>query len=62
MKNYEDVVKERYNQQSYDSKSVLDNIYAPINPIGFYGEFKAAQILSDFVKLLNNRRGTGFIY
>ena len=53
MKDYKTIVNDRYDQQQYDSKAVLNNIYSPINPVGFYGEFKAAQILSDFIKMLD---------
>ena len=53
MKDYKTIVNDRYDQQQYDSKAVLNNIYSPINPVGFYGEFKAAQILSDFIKMID---------
>lgn len=56
MKNYETVVRTRYNQQKYDSKSILKNIYSPINAMGFYGELKAYQILYEFVNMLYSRK------
>lgn len=55
MKNYKVVVRERYDKQKYDKKGIMNNIYAPINPVGFYGEFKAAQILRKFVLMLNSQ-------
>nr|WP_302141919.1 class I SAM-dependent methyltransferase [uncultured Schaedlerella sp.] len=58
MKNYKRVVKERYDRQRYDGKGMLKDIYSPINPVGFYGEFKAAQVLSDFVNRISKDRGT----
>lgn len=55
MRNYKKVIEERYDRQKYDGRGIKKNMYAPVNPVGFYGEFKAAQILSDFVSLLNKR-------
>lgn len=52
MRNFKTVIRERYNQQMYDSSSLLNNIYAPVNSIGFYGELKAHQILFEFVNML----------
>lgn len=52
MKSYKEVVKERYDKDRYDGKAVKDNIYSLINPVGFYGEYKAAQILSRFVSAI----------
>lgn len=53
MKEYEKVIAERYDKQIYEGNEIKNNIYAPINPIGFYGEFKAAKILYDLVNMLN---------
>lgn len=53
MKEYEKVIAERYDKQSYDGDGIKNNIYAPINPVGFYGEFKAAKILLDLVNMVN---------
>lgn len=55
MRSYKKVIEERYDKQRYDGRGIKNNMYAPVNPIGFYGEFKAAQILKDFVLLLNKR-------
>ena len=52
MKNYQTVIEERYDKQQYNGTGILKNMYAPINPVGFYGEFKSAQILSDLVSML----------
>ncbi len=57
MRSYKRVVKERYDRQQYDGKSIKKNLYSLINPVGFYGELKAAQILKDFVNLLYEKRG-----
>ena len=51
MKNYQTVIEERYDEQKYDGYGILKNMYAPINPVGFYGEYKSAQILSDLISL-----------
>lgn len=51
MKSYKRVVKERYDRQRYDGKGIINDIYSPVNPVGFYGEFKSAQILMDFVNM-----------
>ncbi|MCI9592694.1 MAG: class I SAM-dependent methyltransferase [Lachnospiraceae bacterium] len=56
MKNYEAVVRGRYNRQKYDSSSVRNNKYMPINPTGFYGEFKANQVLFEFINMLYYRK------
>lgn len=56
MKNYEAVVRGRYNRQKYDSSSIRNNKYAPINPTGFYGEFKANQVLFEFINMLYYRK------
>lgn len=56
MKNYKTVVSERYNRQRYDSNSMLNNVYAPINITGFYGEFKANQILFEFINMLYSQK------
>lgn len=56
MKNYETVVRERYNRQKYDSNSISNNIYAPINTIGFYGDLKTNQVLFEFVNMLYSRK------
>lgn len=52
MKNYKRVIKERYDRQKYSGKAIVNDIYSLINPVGFYGEFKSAQILSEFVNML----------
>lgn len=52
MKHYKQVVKERYDRQRYDGKGILDDMYSPMNPVGFYGEGKSAGILADFVRML----------
>lgn len=59
MKEYEKVIAERYDKQSYDGDGIKTNIYAPINPVGFYGEFKAAKILLDLVNMVK-LKGTPF--
>lgn len=57
MRGYKRVIKERYDRQRYDGKGIKNDLYAPINPVGFYGELKAAQILKDFVNLLYEKNG-----
>jgi len=52
VKNYEKVIEERYDKQDYDGDAIIKNIYSPINLTGFYGEFKSASILREFVCLL----------
>lgn len=52
MRSYKSVIRERYDKQRYDGSGIIKDIYSPINPIGFYGEFKAAQILYEFVNML----------
>lgn len=54
MKSYKEVIKERYDKSRYDGKAIKGDIYAPINPVGFYGEFKMAQILSRFVSTISS--------
>lgn len=56
IKNYKRVIKERYDRQYYDGKGITGDIYSPINPIGFYGEYKAAQILYEFVNMIRAYR------
>lgn len=56
MKNYKRTIKERYDKQKYTGKGLVNDIYSPINPIGFYGEYKAAQILFEFVNMINEDR------
>lgn len=56
MRKYKEVIAKRYNKQKYDWKSIINNIYAPVNPIGFYGEFKSAQILRDFVLMIASNK------
>lgn len=53
MKNYKRTIKERYDKQKYTGKEIVNNMYSPVNPIGFYGEYKAAQVLFEFVNMLN---------
>lgn len=57
MKDYRKVIKERYDRQRYDGRGIRNNMYAPINPVGFYGEFKSAQILAMFVSLVDRLSG-----
>lgn len=52
MKSYKRVVKERYDRQVYNSRGIINDMYSPINPVGFYGEYKSAQVLVDFVKTI----------
>ncbi len=52
MKNYKRVVKERYDRQVYSGRGIINDMYSPINPVGFYGEYKSAQILADFVRMI----------
>lgn len=59
MKHYRQVVKERYDRQRYDGKGILSDMYSPVNPVGFYGEWKAARILADFVRMLMRRGKKG---
>ena len=56
MKSYKRVVNERYDKQKYTGEGIVKDIYSPVNPIGFYGEYKAAQILFEFVNLINQNR------
>lgn len=58
MNDYKKIIKEHYDKQKYGGREIKSNIYAPINPIGFYGEFKIAQILAEFISMicLHNRR------
>ncbi len=56
MKNYEAVVRERYDRQRYDGGSIAKNIYAPINPIGFYGDLKTNQVLFEYINMLYDRK------
>lgn len=57
MRDYKRVVRERYDRQKYGGAGVKNDPYAVINPVGFYGELKAAQILRDFVNMLCETRG-----
>jgi len=52
LKGYKKIIRERYDKQRYDSRGIMGDRYSIINPVGFYGEFKAAQILSNFVNML----------
>ncbi len=51
MKNYNKVIEERYDKQKYDGRGIKKNVYSLFNPIGFYSEFKSAQILLNFVRM-----------
>lgn len=53
MKSYKRVIKERYDKQKYTGEGIVSDMYSPVNPIGFYGEYKAAQILYEFVNMIN---------
>ena len=53
MKSYKRIIKERYDRQQYTGKGIVNDMYSPINPVGFYGEYKAAQILFEFVNMIN---------
>lgn len=57
MRGYKKVVRERYDKQQFDGKSIKNNLYSLINPVGFYGNWKTTQILKDFVNLLYENRG-----
>ena len=56
MNGYKKIIGERYDKQKYSGREIKRNIYAPINPIGFYGEFKTAQVLSEFVSEICSHR------
>ena len=56
MKDYKKVIKERYDKQKYNGKGIKNNPYAVINPVGFYGEFKAAQILLDYIRRISVKK------
>lgn len=56
MKSYKRIIKERYDKQNYTGNGIVNDMYSPINPIGFYGEYKAAQILFKFVNMINKDR------
>lgn len=53
MRQYKEVVKERYNKLDFSSKGLLSDIYSLINPVGYYGAIHSMDILKDFVRLLS---------
>lgn len=55
MRNYDKIIEERYDKQKYDGRSIKNNPYSLVNPIGFYQNYKATQVLHDFINMLNVR-------
>lgn len=53
MKEYEKVIACRYDKDRFNAKGINGNMYSSINPVGFYGDFKKQQILTNFISILN---------
>ncbi len=52
MRQYREVVNERYDNLDFSSNALLSDIYSLINPIGYYGSIHNIEVLREFVKLL----------
>lgn len=51
MKNYDEVVKERYDKENVN-EDILLNVYSYINDVGYYGSREISNLLRAYVKLL----------
>lgn len=49
MKDYKDVVRERYDKEQYHNEGRINNQYAIFNPVGFYGSLNNAKVLRNFI-------------
>lgn len=54
MKEYEKVIASRYDKDQFNAKSINENVYSSVNPIGFYGDLKIREICIDFISMLNH--------
>lgn len=54
MRDYEQVNKERYEQDDFTGKGIENNTYSLINPVGNYGAYRATQVLRKYIHMLRD--------
>lgn len=59
MKDYSDVIQNRYNAMSYQADKYGSNMYAVCNPIGYYSFIHTMKVLVRFVNLVHNGKKSG---
>lgn len=57
MRDYMDVVKNRYDNDDFSGEGVSENIYSLLNNVGAYGYVKAISLLRDFIKCIQRSSG-----
>ena len=48
MKQYYDVIRDRYDKLDFTTRGMLSNMYSLINPIGYYGAIHSIDNLSGY--------------
>lgn len=59
MRDYKQVTQERYEQEDLSETGIEKNIYASINPIGNYGEYKENQVLKHYIRMVRDLEKKG---